>query len=404
MTTIVPKALRHKDFRQSRLAGAGEGAHYPQMLSIRTRKRLARFGLAAWLCALACAAPAGAAEFTAKELRVLLDSSAKPSAMLVPLRIAVAGRAPAGCAPQLERVVLDGADLSIALKSPQTPCTSKTWAPFYLRIDPAASGIAPLPPGQVYRTRLYSTDHGSTSLLAFALIDTNAANSLPAPESGLWWSEASAQTGAAAAGTGASIELQDGRLAVGLFGFGETGAATWYFGTAQPKGRVARVPLLQLTNGDSPFAPLGNQPSAQPGPRIELEFLSPSRARAYLVRNDDGRDLDVRVLTLSRSRFANGPIGASWNGQWVLVPDDGGAPRSFDFAAAGSQDAENFHLADAIGDARLDCRLSAGTEHPDLCTLSAATLPLADFDQIGLDRLIGRTNGGARVTLMRVPR
>lgn len=404
MTTIVPKALRHKDFRQSRLAGAGEGAHYPQMLSIRTRKRLVRSALATGLLAFACAFPASAAELIARDLRVQLETS-KPSVVPQPPSIAVVGRAPAGCAPQLDRAVLDGTDLSIALKkSPQKNC-AKAWVPFYLRIDAAANAIAPLPPGQVYRVRVYSTDHGATSLLGFALLDANAASSTaPVPESGLWWSEASTETGAASAGSGASIELQDGRLAVGLLGFGETGAATWYFGTAQPKGRTARVPLLQLANGDPPFAPLGNQPSAQPGPRIELEFLSPSRARAYLVRSDGGRDVEVRALMLSRSRFANGPVSANWTGQWVLVPDDGGAPRSFDFAAAGSQDAENFHLTDSTGDARLDCRLEAGTEHPDLCTLSAAALPLADFDQVGMDRLVGRTNGGARVTLMRVPR
>ncbi|MBO9662369.1 hypothetical protein [Dokdonella sp.] len=330
--------------------------------------------------------------------------SSKASTTPQPPRIAVVGRALAGCAPQLDRAVLDGNDLSIALKkSPQNNC-AKAWVPFYLRVDAAANAIAPLPPGQVYRIRVYSTDHGTTSLLAFALLDANTANAAPTPESGLWWSEASTDTGAASAGNGASIELQDGRLAVSLLGFGETGAATWYFGTAQPKGRVARVPLLQLANGDPPFAPLGNQPSAQPGPRIELEFLSPSRARAYLVRNDGGRDVEVRALTLSRSRFANGPVSANWTGQWVLVPDDGGAPRSFEFAAAGSQDSENFHLTDATGDARLDCRLENGTDHPDLCTLSAAAAVLADFDQVGLDHLAGRTSGGARVTLMRVPR
>lgn len=406
MTAMTPKALRGKDFRKIRLAGAGEGAHYLQMLSIRTRKRAVRSGLVAWLCALACAAPAGAAELNLKDLRVLLESDGKadaPAATLLPRRIAISGRAPARCAPLLDGVSVAGTDLNITLKSPQTACAAKTSVPFYLRIDPAANA-APVLPEQVYRTRLYSADQSNPGLLAFGLLDTHASRSAPMPESGLWWSEASPETGAAVAGNGASIELQDGHLAVGLFGFGETGVATWYFGTAQPSGRIARVPLVQLANGDPPFASLGNQPSPLPGPRIELEFLSPSRARAYLVRSDRGRDVEVRALTLSRSRFSSGPLAGTWGGQWVLVPDDGGAPRTFDFAAAGSQDAENFHLVDAVNDAHLDCRLANGTEHPDVCSLSAAALPLGDFDQVGLDRLSGRNSAGSRVTLLRVPR
>jgi hypothetical protein len=31
-------------------------------------------------------------------------------------------------------------------------------------------------------------------------------------------------------------------------------------------------------------------------------------------------------------------------------------------------------------------------------------LPLADFDQVGLDRMTGRDATGARVSLLRVPR
>lgn len=402
MTAIEPKALCDKGFRKFRLARAGEGAHYPQMPSIRTRKPAiaACLGGLAWVCA--CAAPANAAAPGVSDLRMALEPQ-PANAPLAPRQIAISGKAPFGCVPAIDRLSVDGADLSIVLKAQSAPCNAKNYTRFHLRADSAVSAAAPLLPGQVYRARVYSTDNGASSLLAFGLLDTNTPASAPIPESGLWWSEASAETGAAAAGNGASIELQDGRLAVGLFGFGETGAATWQFGTAQPNGRVARVTLVQLANGDPPFAPLGNRPVAQAGPRIELEFLSPSRARAYLVRSDAGRDLEVRTLTLSRSRFASGPIGTTWSGQWVLVPDDGGTPRVFDFSAAGSQDAENFHLTDTANNAHLDCRLTAGTEHPELCTLSAAALPLADFDQVGIDRITGHTDNGTSVSLLRIP-
>lgn len=373
------------------------------MLSIRKRTRVAVAGLAALACAFVCAAPAGAAGLNAADLRVVLEQPASASTHHAP-QLSVAGRAPALCVPAVASLSVDDTDLNVILKpTSAASCGSKSLMPFYSRLDPVTTASARILPGQVYRTRIYATEHGTQSLVSFGLLDTSTATSAPLPESGLWWSEASTETGAAAAGTGASIEMQGDRLAVGVFGFGETGAATWYFGTGQRAGHVARVPLVQLANGDPAFAPVGNQPEAQPGPRIELEFLSPSRARAYLVRSDKGRDVEVRPLLLSRSRFATGPVGANWSGQWVLVVDDGGSPRTFDFAAAGSQDAENFHLADSSGDARLDCRLVTGTEHPELCSLSAASAPLADFDQVGLDRLSGRANGGAHATLMRIP-
>lgn len=365
--------------------------------------RVAALGLAALACAFAGASPARAAGLNAANLRLMLEQPATAAPRRAP-QLSLAGSAPALCVPAVERISVDDTDLNVILKpASAASCASKSLTAFYSRIDPAATAAARVLPGQVYRTRIYATEHGTQSLVSFGLLDTGTATSSPIPESGLWWSEASADTGAAAAGTGASIEMQGDRLAVGLFGFDETGAATWYFGTAQAGGRTARVPLVQLANGDPAFAPIGSQPDALPGPRIELEFVSPSRARAYLVRNEKGRDVEVRSLALSRSRFATGPAGANWGGQWVLVVDEGGSPRSFELTAAGSQDAENFHLTDATGDARLDCRLAAGTQHPELCTLSAGSATLADFDQIGFDRLSGRANGGAHATLMRVP-
>lgn len=366
--------------------------------------RVAALGLAAVACALAGPSPARAAGLNAANLRLMLEKPATASPRHAP-QLSLAGSAPALCVPAVDRISVDDSDLNVILKPASTAsCASKSLMAFYSRIDPAATAAARILPGQVYRARIYATEHGTQSLVSFGLLDTGTATSSSIPESGLWWSEASPETGAATAGTGTSIEMQGDRLAVGLFGFDETGAATWYFGTGQAGARIARVPLVQLANGDPAFAPIGNQPEALPGPRIELEFLSPSRARAYLVRSDKGRDVEVRPLTLSRSRFANGPAGANWSGQWVLVVDEGGSPRSFELNTAGSQDAENFHLADANGNARLDCRLVAGTQHPELCTLSAGSVPLADFDQIGLDRLSGRANGGAHATLMRVPR
>ncbi len=349
------------------------------------------------VCALLACASVHAA---APEVQIRL---LRTNALAAP-QISLYGMAAAACPPTVAHVTLDGSDLSIGLKSPQLACDSDHPAPFALRVDPAASAGMPMLPGQVYRVHVYSAGNGTERLLAFHLLDTNPPASAPTPEDGLWWSQASAETGAAAPGNGASIEFQNGQLAVGWLGFNDLGAATWYFGSAQPVGRVASIALVQLANGDPPFAPTGNLPSAQPGPRLEVEFLSPTRARAYLVRNEAGHDTDVRALTLSRSRFAIGPAANAWAGQWVLVPDDNGSPRVFEFSEPSSQDAETFHLADAANDASLDCRVASGTQSPDICTLSVAATTLADFDQIGIDHLVGHGSTGARVKLLRVPR
>lgn len=352
---------------------------------------------------LACVG-ARAADGSASALRVQLEPIPAGNNTLVSRQIGLHGTAPARCVPEVARVVVDGVDLSIELKAPQTGCDATRMQAFNLHVDPARSAGIPILPGQVYRVRVYANSGGISQLLAFHLLDTNTPASAPTPENGFWWSEASAESGAASAGNGASIELQDGQLAIGLFGFNDGGAATWYFGTARPSGRVAAASLVQLANGDPPFAPSGNQPVAQAGPRIEIEFLSPSRAQAWLVRNEAGRDVEVRALTLARSRFAAGAAGNAWNGQWVLVPDDGGAPRLFDFSASANQDADTFRLADAGSGAGLDCRLAHDAQRPELCTLSVTATVLADFDQIGIDHLAGRSSTGARVKLVRVPR
>ena len=359
------------------------------------------FGIVCAL-ALAVAGPAHAADSVLPTAQARL-APVNPRALQMPRGIDVFGRAAAQCAPALAGVTLDGSNLSIELESPQTGCNSQRNVAFNLRVDPMVHAGMPILPGQVYRVRIYAKSGGVSQLIAFQLLDTNDAAAAPIPENGFWWSQAGKESGAASAGTGANLEWQDGQLAVGLFGFDESGLSTWSFGSARQKGRLATIDLVQLAHGDPPFAAAGNTPSADYGPRLEIEFLSPVHARAWLVRHEAGRDLEVRAFELGRTSFANGPVGTAWSGQWVLVTDDSAAPRLFEFADPSSQDAETFHLVDEGNDARLDCRLGAYTRQPGLCTLSAAAVPLADFDQIGLDRLTGRSGEGARVKLIRVP-
>jgi hypothetical protein len=315
-------------------------------------------------------------------------------------RIQIGGTASAGCLPRVEGLTVDGADLSIELSAAATGCRTDRQVPFHVAVDPAASSALLAP--EVYRVHVYSGSAMNPRLIAFSLLDLSTSAPI-APESGFWWTQADADR-TVTAGAGASLEMQDNQLAVGLLGFGGTGAATWAFGSATLGNRTAKVSLVQLSNGDPWFSPIGAEPEVRSAPRLEIEFLSPSRARAWLVRaNDDGR-VDVRTLVLARSAFSSGPAGTAWAGRWVLIPEDGGAPRVFELGSPTHRDTESFRLVDAAGDAALDCRLVAGAQQADACALSAAGAPLADFDQVGYDRLSGRDAAGTPIQLLRVPR
>ena len=376
------------------LKGVRGIAHYPEMPLRCTRGILALLAL----LALASAAPAFAASSQSVQ-RISLERQLSTGAA----RIGIDGSAPAACVPRVEGVTVDGADISVVLTSAATGCKTNRLVPFHLKADAASTTGSHALPAQVYRVRVYAGSGASPRLAAFALIDASAPSLAPVPESGFWWTQPDAN-GAAAAGTGMSLELQDNQLAASLLGFTDAGSSAWYFGSATLAGRVARIPLVQLANGEEWFSALGTQPDVQPGPRLEIEFMSPARARAYLVRNDGQNDVQVRILTLARSAFATGPAGASWVGRWVLVPEDGGATRLFDFAAPSHRDADTFRLVDAANDASLDCRMIAGTQQADACTLTTSAATIADFDQVGYDHFAGHGANGAPVQLLRVPR
>lgn len=323
-----------------------------------------------------------------------------PQSAKTPRAIDVSGTAPAGCLPRIEQVTIDGADVNIALSASATGCKPLRRIPFRLQADVMSGGMVT---ASVYRVRVYTGSSTSPRLAAFALIDASASSLAPVPESGFWWTQTGPDT-VAAAGTGMSLELQQNQLAASLLGFAESGASSWLFGSTPLNGRVARIPLVELANGEDWFSAIGTRPNAQSGPRLEIEFLSPTRARAYLVRGEDSDNVQVRPLLLSRTAFATGAAGTSWVGRWVLIREEGGEPRMFDFAGPTNRDADSFRLTDTANDAVLDCRLVSGTQQADACTLSTSAATIGDFDQVGFDHFSGHSVDGAPIQLLRVPR
>jgi len=377
------------------------------MLRSLTRNRVATrvLGLACLFAGAVASVPvagaAGAPPGTTVRVRIgsiaSLSKATKDSVVFE-----LTGNSPARCAPSVAAASVVGTDVDVRLHWPAAGCLESRPVPFVLAADAAGITGTALPRGPVYHVSVRDEDG---NLLVFHALETNVMRTWPTPENGFWWPQPNDAAGApVAAGSGVGIESQGLQLAINVFGFGDTGAPVWYFAGARQNGRVAAASLVELQHGDGLFAASGSRPDAQPGPRIELEFLSTSEARAWLVQTDGNRDVGIREIRLARTPFARNTSAASRiAGRWVLVSDAEAAPRQFNFVEQPAPSMASAALTDADADADLACRVDTGAQAATLCNLSVAGTPLADFDHIGLDRLVGRANDGTSVQLLRVP-
>lgn len=367
------------------------------------RRLAAALGL---LAVAACwAMPSARASLVDDDLQVRLVS-ASPIAPQWPPDLLIEGNWPDSCLPAVVRTTLQENHIDVLLRSAGSVCAQES-TPLRLKVNPAReAGLRQLALG-VFEVRLYQlgTD-GSSELLAFRLLRSGGDDLSSRPESGFWWSVATASFAPALAGSGLSIEQQGENLAVTLLSY-EAGAPAWYFGSARMPGNIVRIPLVRMVGGDEPFSGVGSSPGAEPGMSLNLRFLSPAHAGAWLVRPRPGlaAGIEVQELNLLRLPFEGGRNGASWKGQWVLVVDGALEARLVDLAELVTADAESFRLRDRSGDTSLHCRLEqiGGHPVPAFCTLDKGNQILADFDHIGLDRLSGLATDGSPVRLVRLP-
>ncbi len=332
-----------------------------------------------------------------------------PAALHMPQRtptLQVSLTWPDSCLPTLERLSIVHDSIDITLRAFATPCTPAP-TPYRVVVDPArAAGNARLE-ARAYRVRVYA---GSaiqpTELVAFGLLDASGMLGRTTPENGFWWSVPtdSAST-EVLRGSGISLERQDDRIAVTLLGY-ESGQPTWYFGSAQMSGAVARVPLMRMSGGSEPFAASGAAPEAHGGPVLNLAFTTPAHASAWLERAAMNADtaIELQEIALTHVPFGDGPSGSGWRGTWILVEHDSGSARLLDLSQVLARDADTFRLSNPAERLALDCRneRSAAMAYPAVCTLSEDTLQIAAFDRIGLDSMNGVAPNGARVRLLRL--
>jgi len=396
----------------SGLPFAAKGAHYPEMIVHRTTKTLAEraslaaatglFALAAMLVPLqSCLA----ATFEDSDLSVRLVSESSYAPQWPP-DLVIAGMWPNTCLPSVLRSTLVDMHIDIELRSNGTRCADNP-TPLSLKLNPARlAGLEQLALG-IYEVRVFSRRaDGLSELIAFRLLRSGGDDTRSLPESGFWWSVPTT-TSPALTGSGLSIEYQGDHIAVTLLSY-DRGAPVWYFGSASMSGNIARVPLARMVGGDEPFSAAGTPPVAEPGFALNLQFLSPSHAHAWLVRAaaDSSGAIETQQLDLLRLPFGSGHIGNAWRGEWALLEDESRQARIFDLDDLATADAETFRLRDRDGHGVLQCRIEniGGHPMPAYCTLLDDGNILADFDHNGLDRLSGIGPDGHQVRLVRLPK
>ena len=310
------------------------------------------------------------------------------------------------CAPSVVSARVTELNIDVQLKADARRCDVAS-IPFKLKVNPAReTGLNQLQLG-VYQVRLFlRSGSGSNELITFRLLRAGSADAGPRPESGFWWSIPTLDDTPALTGNGLSIEQQGENLAVTWLSY-EGGRPVWYFGSAPMPGSIARVELLRMVGGGEAFSGPNAAPGAEPGLSMNLQFLSPSHASAWLVQHAslDSEAIEVQNLNLARLPFEGGHPGANWQGEWALVIGNASEARILALTQLATADAESFQVSDRLGSVSLQCRLDSVGEHPlpAFCSLSDGASTLADFDQVGLDRLFGLTPDGDPVRLVRLP-
>lgn len=310
------------------------------------------------------------------------------------------------CLPTVLDTHLRDRSIDIEMEAANGHCAEAS-TPFRLKVNPAReAGLQELALG-VYQLRIFLRQAGGGSeLIAFRLLRSGALDPHSRPENGFWWSIPTLDEKPALTGNGLSIEQQGENLAVTWLSY-EGGRPVWYFGSTPMYGSLAHVDLVRMVGGGEAFSGPNSAPDAEPGLSINLQFLSPSHANAWLVQHTplEGNTIEVQPLNLARLPFAGGHPGSNWQGQWALVIGNAEQARIIEFSTLATADAETFQVSDRLGSVSLRCRLDRVGKHalPALCSLSDGADILADFDQVGLDRLSGLNADGEPVRLVRLP-
>lgn len=315
------------------------------------------------------------------------------------LALQVLGQWQSGCPPLLRDVQVSGRDITLVAQPDSRRCAGN---PGSYRLS------AELPPsvrssGGVHRLRYLLQDDpvAAPRLMAFELLVLE--EQVPvAPESGFWWGEAGGEFDHAGPGIGAQLERQGGMLAVTFTGYEIDGSPAWMFGAAALIDATTDVSLTRLQGGRGPFGGYRGPDQAETAGRLQIEWLSSSRAVFWFSR-ESARGLELRPISMVRFDFGQQP-GGGWLGRWAVEHGGTGDLQVIEFIHMEVSDA-GFVLFGKGGES-LSCVKSPArpSSPPDACELQFADGRIWTLEDVGLSQLRGRDADLAEVRAFPLPK
>jgi|GEM_PF-1477124 len=222
-----------------------------------------------------------------------------------------------------------------------------------------------------------------------------------AAESGIYWNDSIGAYPNSGPGVGITLDVQGERASVMAFYYDLGGNPVWYFGNGEIVADELKLDLHLLRGGQTLLGDYRAPTDTLSAAELLIKFSSPSRFTALVsVPQGEGRALQVLSQTQSMVRFSigYGPDNLRLGGAWAVLI--GADTIRLELVSNEAGD-----LVDLRRGYALKCRRAqVGAEPPPRnCELSdSRDRVVADFDQIGLERMRGLSPAGATVVAVRL--
>ncbi len=326
-------------------------------------------------------------------------------------QIKVTGSWPNTCPLQALPVVVDGANIDVAVRQGDVICGDAI-TPYVMIFDATSVGGPGFPAAIDYRVRFSVRDAaGNPTLLGFHVVDvlSSGARAIQ-PESGFWSPDTAGEFLTSGSGIGFMIESQNSTVAVTTNAYQMNGQPAWYLTTGVLTGSVLHGDLLRSLGGQPLWGTYRGPQSVTPAGSVSIEFLSNAQAVAWYSRpSGEGLidPLELMPISIRRMNFALASEGRALAGTWAVTPVS--ALSSLDISllrlsySAERSNATEAVLLDTVKGFELRCALD--TARPDgpprSCILSSGGAEIGRFDNNALTRLGGK-RGGESIALVRV--
>lgn len=314
--------------------------------------------------------------------------------------LAISGEWLTGCPPLLREVRVEDRTMVLLAQPDSQRCGGEP-GPYRLSAELPVEALAL---EGVWRVRYELRDDplAPPRLLAFQLLSLGD-DRPPTPESGLWWGEPGGQFDHASPGLSAQLERQGDLLAVTYSGYDADGGPEWLFGATSLSDASSEIELTRLEGGSGPFGGYKGPTLAQPGGRLQIEWLSSARAVFWFSR-DNGHGIELQPISMVRFDFGQQPGSGGWLGRWLIEADGSAALESVDFEHVETE-VDSFALFGRGGETLICLKaIDRPYSPPTSCELQFADGRSVRFDDVGLTQLRGHDADRTRVRAMPMPR